>query len=195
MFDFGQYFWNGFTDDLRLEFRLMEPIRIKFNRPKLMIFGAISGGFVLLGYGMINSGIVQVYSFDWIMLLSGILFFGAGTLVGFSYAFARGVGLVIDDKGITDSSSLTSVGLVKWKDIKGFKSSSFMGAGWIIVYVRNPEYYVKSIKNGLTRGAVKLTLQLYGSPISIGVAQLAIDPDKLGRLLVEELERSRKRGA
>ncbi len=87
MFDFGQYFWNVLTDDLRLEFRLMEPIRIKFNRPKLMIFGAISGGFVLLGYGMINSGIVQVYSFDWIMLLSGILFFWCGHIGGFLICF------------------------------------------------------------------------------------------------------------
>ena len=91
-------------------------------------------------------------------------------------------GLMLDERGLTDRSSATSIGFVPWSDILSvseargdFKRRLF------VVNVKNPDEYM--LKSAGMIAARQALFRQFGSPVVILPANLGYDPDALLRLL------------
>ena len=76
-------------------------------------------------------------------------------------------GLIIDNKGITDSSSLSSVGFVSWENIVGMVTKRpTAGTYTIAVLVNNAEEIINK-QRGFGKLVAKLNLRGFKSPVHI----------------------------
>lgn len=96
-------------------------------------------------------------------------------------------GLIIDERGITDHTNITSVGFIPWEEITSFElvKGSFHHK-LIVVKVKNPECYIKS--NAQLSASRQTQLMQFGSPILITATTLEYDPQQLVALLKERVE-------
>lgn len=93
-------------------------------------------------------------------------------------------GLIIDAKGITNRTNITSTEFIPWGDITGFKeiNGSFKHK-LIVVELKNPEEYInKAPKMSASR---RVQFQQNGSPLLITATTLEYDPQQLLALLKE----------
>lgn len=166
-------------------------IPLSKSKMKISLFGSLT--FVGLGLVFIFfSAKISTPFFSSLMVIKvlgiiSVLFFGiiAGILVR---KLSDGKpGLIINNQGITDNSSGVSAGLVLWTDVEEIKVSQVMSQKFLMVIVKNPEYYLDKVSNPLKRNMMKLNFKSYGSPISISANALQIDFDDLERLLEEKM--------
>ena len=118
---------------------------------------------------------------------------GFVTFVGFGIGWIvvllrAGPGLVVDDTGFDDTSSLTAVGRVLWEDVTRVSELSIFWTSFVIIRVRDPELYLARLR-GLSRFAAIANNRLFGSPVTITSVSLKIGFADLSRLLAEGLRR------
>ena len=97
-------------------------------------------------------------------------------------------GLIIDEQGITDYSSVASVGFIPWSDITSVQEG--VGAfrrKLIILIVKKPEVYIN--KNALMRDSRQIQYQQFGSPIVIMTDNLEYDTQMVLSTLKSQLVR------
>ena len=73
--------------------------------------------------------------------------------------FDNAIGLIIDEMGITDNSNASSIGLIKWVDIKEIRTEQEASTKFLLIYTNNPEEYLdkaKGFKRKLMRGNNKM---------------------------------------
>jgi hypothetical protein len=121
--------------------------------------------------------------------IAGIIIFGGLSFFGFKKLFDKKNGLIINDVGIIDNSNETSIGLIKWNDIIGFRTEQEFSQKFIMVDVKNPEYYIEKRKNGLVKKAMEMNYSKYGSPITIISNSLDYKFLELEKLLITELKK------
>lgn len=99
--------------------------------------------------------------------------------------------LIIDAKGITDRTNITSVGFIPWSDITSFElvKGSF-NHKLIVVKVKNPEIYISA--NARLSASRQSQLMQFGSPILITATTLEYDPQQLVALLTERFGKKGK---
>ncbi len=83
-------------------------------------------------------------------------------------------GLVVDEHGITDHSSLMSVGLIEWADIEGIRLRETAGQSFVLVILHDPEKYVLAQKSGIKRFFMKMNKRSYGTPVNLSAGLLDI---------------------
>lgn len=115
--------------------------------------------------------------------ITGVTFFGLGTIFLLLKLFDKKPGLIIDETGITDNTSLLSIGLIQWKDIKGIESVTINKSHLLFIKVHNPSDYISKGKTYIKRLAMKVNSKMYSSPISISASTLDIKFKDLQRLL------------
>lgn len=126
--------------------------------------------------------------------LASVLFFGLCLVFLAKSLFESKPGLIIDEYGITDNSSASSVGLIEWKDIEFIETIQVAFTQFVMVHTVQPEKYLNKARNGLMRAAMQANFNRYGSPVAISVFTLNIGSQYLQRLLQEALEKSRSQG-
>ncbi|MBA4385376.1 MAG: hypothetical protein C0410_11620 [Anaerolinea sp.] len=96
-------------------------------------------------------------------------------------------GLIIDSKGITNRTNITSTEFIPWSDIIGFKEiKGSFNHKLIVVELKNPDEYIyKSPRISASR---RVQYQQTGSPILITATTLEYDPQHLVTLLKERLD-------
>jgi len=55
--------------------------------------------------------------------------------------------LVLDEVGYTDQSGFSSMGRIKWKDIKEIKQTKDLFDEVLLVFLKNPETYLSKVSN------------------------------------------------
>lgn len=144
----------------------METVVIKQNQKKqflLVILGIImtfAGIFVLI------TGLKEKLLIDIIIGILGTMFFGA-CLFFIVNRFIHPIEiLIIDDRGITDNSTATSVGFIGWMDIEDiFITSQFMQK-FISIKLKE-ESNILNKNKGLNKGYLKFSNKYFKSHISI----------------------------
>ena len=122
--------------------------------------------------------------------VGGVIFVGFG--IGWIVVLLRaGPGLVVDETGFDDSSSLTPVGRVLWADVTNVSGLSITGTSLVVVGVRDPELYIAGLR-GLSRFAAIANNRLCGSPVIIAAVSLKISSADLSTLLTEGLRHYRE---
>jgi len=87
-------------------------------------------------------------------------------------------GLIIGEQGITDYSTVTSIGFIPWSDITSVQESAdTFRRKLIILIVKNPDVYIN--KASMMRESLQVRYQEFGSPIVIATGNLEYDPQVL----------------
>lgn len=113
----------------------------------------------------------QVSDFFKMPLLTFVIgiFTGLVSLICFIMAilvYTRKSGLIINDEGIVDTSSLVSVGLIKWADIVRIKKIEVNSIPFLMIYTKNQEEYLRNF-NKLKVWWMRSNAKSFGSAISI----------------------------
>jgi hypothetical protein len=121
-----------------------------------------------------------------------IVFFGVcGIFIG-RKLFDEKIGLSIDEKGITDNTNATSVGLIEWDDITGIDKVEISSSKILLIRTDKPDKYIERAKNGISKLAMKANNKMYGTPISIISSSLNIKFNELENLIKSEFKRRGK---
>ncbi len=127
-----------------------------------------------------------------IMGVISVIFFGiCGVFIGRKLVDEK-IGLTIDEKGITDNTNATSVGLIEWDDIIGIDKVEISSSKILLIKTDKPDKYIERAKNGISKRAMKANNRMYGSPISIISSSLSIKFSELENLVKSEYKRRKK---
>jgi hypothetical protein len=150
-----------------------EEIRIQSNKKKLLILILLAGMFVLIGiYILVVESSKGFTLIQGICLLS-IALFGWGGIVGVSKILDKKPGLILNNLGITDNSSVNAVGFIPWSDILSISVILVEREQLLFVYVKEPQQYIE-VGSAARRGLKRINYKMYGSPISISSSFLQV---------------------
>jgi hypothetical protein len=154
------------------------PVMVARSRPKMLLCAFGSALFVVASLAIIAQGSA-------ITLLVGVV--GVVTFSGFGLGWIlmslrTGPGLVVDETGFDDRSSLVAVGRVMWSDVLSVSQWTAFGSSHVIVKVRNPELYAAG-QSWFARLAGFANSKLVGSPVTIASTGLRTNFDDLFALL------------
>jgi hypothetical protein len=125
----------------------------------------------------------------------GCLLLGlCGMLVFISKLFNKRPGIVIDDHGMTDNSSLVSAGHIPWSDVHLISHTTVMNQKMLLLIVKNPEDYVRRKKSIIGQRGMRWNHKNCGSPICIAVSGLQCTLGELERLIEEKLSAYKSQG-
>lgn len=124
--------------------------------------------------------------------IASILFFGAICIYGIKKMFDKTIGLTIDENGIFDNTNASSVGLIKWTDIKEIKTEQVASTKFLLIYTANPDYYLEKVR-GFKRKLMEGNNRMYGTPLSITSNTLKCNFNDLEKLIAERLNEQRER--
>jgi hypothetical protein len=96
--------------------------------------------------------------------------------------------VIVSANGITDHSSLTSVGLIPWEDIVDIRESIVMNQKFVTIDVKNPEHYIGLQSSAFKRKIMQLNFNQYNSLISISANALQCKHFQLRHLLQNEFK-------
>ena len=169
----------------------MERVEIHLSKTKLLLQIGGSILFIAVGVFIFTPMAGDPPLFIKAAGIAGILFFGAAGIVGVRKMFDTVIGLTIDEHGIVDNSNATSVGLIKWSDIIEIKTAQVQSTKFLLIFVKNPDYYLNQVK-GLKRKGMEMNKRLYGTPLSITSSTLNYNFNDLEKLLNGRLEEQRE---
>lgn len=108
------------------------------------------------------------------VMACGVVFFGGGTLYIMTKLFSSRPGLIINDQGIVDNTSLNSAGLITWEQITNISASVLSGQKFMVIKVGNAEEFWLQ-KNIIKRSMMRLNQRIYKTPILISAVMLKCD--------------------
>jgi hypothetical protein len=172
--------------------RVIEIPRSK-RKMGLLLVGALA--FVVLGILFVINPEQWVSarheSTGFIRIAGGVsvLFFGGCSFFIAKHFLGKGVGLRIDEKGITDHTNATSVGLIEWQDITGIQRLTIASSNILIIKTAKPDKYIQRATNSIAKRAMQANNKMYGSPLSIIASSLQIDFDDLESMIRTEFDK------
>jgi hypothetical protein len=111
-----------------------------------------------------------------------VMFFGSGMILGFKKLFDKRAGLIIDNKGLQDNTSISDGRFIAWDNITGFEMTSVRSTKIILVFINNSDKMIFK-ESRWKQGIMRQSKKLYGTPISLGSGTLKIKADELLELL------------
>ena len=172
---------------------MQQKIEIPKKKKKIGFMFVGSLGFVILGGLFVARPDVWARSeptaFIRTIGFASVVFFGAAAFYSVIKLFDNRAGLIMDEDGITDRSNASSVGLIAWEDIIGFRTVEISSTKILLIITDKPEKYIERAKNGFARRALILNNKLYGSPISIVAGTLQIKFKDMEKLIESELNK------
>lgn len=176
------------------------PIEIALSKTKISKFLIFSILFLALGLWMIISNPQTSNSLFNNPIVKGFASYGSALmgLIGIYFftgkLFDKKPGLIVDEMGIVDNTSIFKFGLIPWKDISAIYERSIQVSiaskqSFITIGLKNPEDYISRETNSIKRNLMKANTNSYGSPIHISTNGLKIKPNELFRILNETFEK------
>jgi hypothetical protein len=170
-------------------------IEIPLNKSKIAIYLAVL--LMVWVFGLIStiepSTFISVRFPDEapirVIGIFNLIFCSIGITVFAKLIFNKKSGLTIDKNGIIDNSN--KVGLIEWKDIKGFKTSGASSTKLLIVLTSKPKKYLERAKNKTSKRAMKSNWRIHGSPLVIVSGSLKLKSDELENLIKTQFEKNK----
>ena len=140
---------------------------------------------------ILNSSILK-YGVGMMGVLMGLI----GVFAFLTKIFDTKAGITIDQTGLIENASTLSVGRIPWTDILDIRETTVQGSfsakeKFIIIMVRNPDYYISKQKNAIRRKLMMLNAKKSGSPLYITTNGLKIRHTELKELLQRKLKEYR----
>lgn len=159
-------------------------VRVSGPNPSLTV--SSSRGTVTL---MVGAAVLFVAVGVWMILRSDELIdtamgvvvvavFGIAVLLGGWQLTRSGPALLVNHSGITDRSSVVSVGFVAWTEITGMGISTSRGAKTLNIGVTEPDK-VLARANTIARAVLRVSMWITGTPVNIPTTTLPFSADQL----------------
>ncbi len=176
---------------------MKDKIEIELSKSKLLLLLIACIVFVVMGVLFI--AMPDTFTFSRIRSTTLIIaigitssaFFGICLVFIFKKMFDTRIGITIDENGIDDNSSGTSIGLIEWDDIIGTKVVKIASTKLLMIETRNADKYISRATNILAKKAMQANNKSYGSPISISTTALKIGFEELEELINAEVSERR----
>jgi hypothetical protein len=173
-------------------------IEIPFSKKKLipMLIGSI--GFVVAGVWFlinppkINNPLFGNPTFILVTSVASILFFGICTIYIALKLSGNKPGLIIDNIGITDNSSIIWAGRIMWSDIENISVIEIHRQKLIMLEVNNPQEYIDKQEIGFKKKMMQMNFDMYGTPFSITSNSLQIKFDELLNILADRIKKKQQ---
>jgi hypothetical protein len=137
---------------------------------------------VLVGSVAFVAGSIWLLTFDSpravVAGVLGTVVFGLFGVLATRLALQRGPALVIDSRGITDSSSAVSAGFVPWHQVTGLHTWNQGSREAVCVDVHDPRS-VLAAAGPFARITMRLNTKMVGTPVIIAVAALPLTGEQL----------------
>ncbi|NDW09755.1 STM3941 family protein [Dysgonomonas sp. 520] len=173
----------------------MNTIQIPLSKRRIILLITLSVLFVIVSLWLFLTADQQTYYNSIFVKIAGIvgtIFFGFTTVIYITKLFDKQAGLIIDDMGIIDNSSVSTVGLIEWKDIETIRQVNIMSTKILLIDVSLPAKYLNRV-SGLKRKTMESNMALCGTPLSITPRNLNCKSNELEKLLISELEKRKKK--
>lgn len=155
---------------------MSQEIEIPLSKNKLFLGIAASLLFVVLGgWFLVDTQYFQNHPMRFlrnplvpqIVGVVSILFFGITGIYGIKKVLDKKMGVVIDQYGITDHSSGTSVGLIEWADITSIDVHTIMSTKFLLLHVKDSEKYIEKARNKIQASLMRTNMKTYRTPLSV----------------------------
>ena len=133
--------------------------------------GAVCTMFLRAGLGSLTG---------W-MGLVGLIFFGAGAVVGIVQGLRRGPRLTLDATGVHDRT--LGVGVIPWSDIEGAEPYGVANQPFVGLHLREPAKYLARASR-MKRLLARLNAGSGLPPFSVNLVGLDADPRKVAWMIM-----------
>jgi hypothetical protein len=154
-----------------------QKFEIGLNKKKFRNGFITSTCLAILGLILFSSTNNQIVEYGAVFI--SVLFFSSGIFHFLRKLADKKPGILIDDKGIQDNSSVVSFGFINWNDVKKFTKATAFKQDFLVVEVNNPDYYIKKEANFLIKKGMRNNFKHYGSPLIISANLLNCNLDEL----------------
>lgn len=162
----------------------MRERRIEVKKSK--IFGALIGSlfFVSISIWILSASENAENAFfrsvfAKIIAYSGLVFFGLVGIIALIQLFSKKSALIINEKGITDNTTMVSLGFIPWAEIQQIQTTNAMNQRFLMIILKDPKRIIARSKNPWQKMFNKLNYRLYGSPVGISINNLKISAEEL----------------
>jgi hypothetical protein len=166
-------------------------IQIPYSNTKFCLVMAGCLSFVVLGIMILLDAQAMTslrYGSEFlnrVIAICCMLFFGAIFITIPLIFFKNKMGLIIDEQGITDNSSFSSVGLIEWKDIKGIRTVKFQRTKALLIDTNKPKKYINKAESSFKKRLLNSNKRIYGTPLYITSLILNIGFNDLEKIMIE----------
>lgn len=172
----------------------METKVIKFSNKKFLLLLAGSLLFIILGILFIImpdafiTFLIKNTLFIQFIGVVAMLFFGSIMIsMVRKRLLDKNMGIIVNEKGIMDNSSLVGVGLIKWEDIVSIEKSNVRSTNFLLINVKNPETYINTA-TGIKSKLLNANYKSYGTPISISSNFISCSFPELEEIILSGFE-------
>ncbi|WP_143394642.1 STM3941 family protein [Flavobacterium branchiophilum] len=146
-----------------------------------LVFGIIAVYYIYrLGY--ISIRLVLVLSV--FLLIFPFVLYWCLKIIGNSNA-----GLVINNEGILDNIQFAKFGVVKWENIKGYRTCRVFFSDLILLDLLDNEVVMKNL-NKIQKNNAQNRLENYGTPFVINLSNLKKDKEELINIISEHIKKT-----
>jgi hypothetical protein len=165
-------------------------VQVTVERSRLKSGAAIVGCVLFVGASV---GIfAQGTAISFVIGVGGIVTFTVFGIGLIRLSMRAGPGLVVDEAGFDDRSSLLSVGRVPWDDVRSVAEANVSTTSFVVVEVGDPEIYLARL-GPLPRWTARVNGRMVGSPITISSVGLKTRFSKLATLIQQGFAEYRAR--
>jgi len=175
-------------------------ITIALNKRKLYKLLILSIIFVLLGCWMLQSADNPGQPFFGLPILKDLVAGGCillgipGMAAGLFGLRSSQRGVLIDDMGITDHSSLAGAGHIPWADVQLLITASVVHQPLLLLMVKSPEQYIRRQRNLIRRKILQMNYRQHGTPVCIAASRLACSMAELEGMVESRLAGYKRKG-
>ena len=176
----------------------MQQTVIRLSKTKLALVILAASVFVALGCWMLMLSVAEIEAhrrfnspiFVHGMGLVSIVFFGLAGLVGVRKLFDSSPGLILDERGITEQTSVFSAGFIPWSDISGIEVRQIHNQRILYLLLKDPEKFIATCAP-VKRAMLKASKNFAASPVAITSSTLQISFDELVDVIDMHLQKHR----
>jgi len=173
----------------------MESVGIQLDKRKLSLIFLLLFIFSIIGFCFLffpeSFTSTQYDSTEFIRiigLVAGLLFVPVLVILGKKIGNPQ-FGLLINEEGIVDNGTGSSIGLVAWDDIIKLQMIGVPASKMLLIIVREPQQYINQVNSRFARFFLKLNNRIYGSPIVIPTSTLKIEVTELETVVMEAFKK------
>ncbi|SHG41410.1 STM3941 family protein [Chryseobacterium vrystaatense] len=156
-----------------------------------LIFTILGVAFIIVPHVFITHLINNIALIRVIGILSVLFFcFVLFTMIK-KRLLDKNIGIIVNEEGIIDNSSFVGVGFIKWEDIISIEKSNVASTNFLLIKVKNPEYYINISTGALKSKLLNGNYKSYGTPISISSNFISCSFTQLEEIILSSFEKFR----
>lgn len=159
-----------------------EPIIIPTKKSAIFLGVLISAIFVGIGIVMLNAEATRRYSSTFLHTWGffGITFFGLGFLYFLKKLFDNKPGLILDETGLWNNSSIISSHTIKWSELRGVRLRTIGKEKILLLNFKDKESFIRKF-NLFERFIFRINMSMSNAPFAISTRTLKCDVEELKR--------------